>query len=101
MQTELSIVAERQAEICKTFSNPTRILILWVLSEEELSVGEIANAVNASLQNTSHHLRLMKDKGILNSRREGQTIFYAIQDREVVKNLLNKCPNYEKELHFQ
>jgi DNA-binding transcriptional ArsR family regulator len=100
MQTEMSSVAVRQAEICKTFSNPTRILILWVLSEEELSVGEIAHAVNASIQNTSHHLRIMKDKGILNARREGQTIFYAIHDREVVKNLLNKCPDCKKELRF-
>ena len=100
MQTEMSSVAVRQAEICKSFSNPTRILILWVLSEEELSVGEIAHAVNASIQNTSHHLRIMKDKGILNARREGQTIFYAIHDREVVKNLLSKCPDCEKELRF-
>ena len=100
MQTEASIVAERQAEICKIFSNPTRILILWALSEDELSVGEIANIVNASIQNTSHHLRIMKDKGVLNARRQGQTIFYAIQDRELVESLLRKSPNYENELNF-
>lgn len=101
MQTEMSFMAERQAEICKIFSNPTRILILWTLSEDELSVGEIANAVNASIQNTSHHLRIMKDKGILNARRQGQTIFYAIHDREIVQSLLNKCPERSGEIYFE
>ena len=101
MQTEMSYMAERQAEICKIFSNPTRILILWTLSEDALSVGEIANAVNASIQNTSHHLRIMKDKGILNARRQGQTIFYAIHDREIVQSLLNKCPERSGEIYFE
>jgi DNA-binding transcriptional ArsR family regulator len=99
MQTDKIDVAEHQAEICKTFSNPTRILILWTLSEDELSVGEIANAVNASIQNTSHHLRIMKDKGILNARRQGQTIFYAIQNRKIVENLLRKSPEKSGEIY--
>jgi DNA-binding transcriptional ArsR family regulator len=101
MHIDMINLAERQSEICKTFSNPTRILILWTLSDDELSVGEIAHAVNASIQNTSHHLRIMKDKGILNARREGQTIFYAIHDREIVQNLLNKCPETAGEIYFE
>jgi DNA-binding transcriptional ArsR family regulator len=101
MHKDMINLAEQQAEICKTFSNPTRILILWTLSEDELSVGEIANAVNASIQNTSHHLRIMKDRGILNARRQGQTIFYAIQDREIVRSLLNKCPETSGEIYFE
>jgi DNA-binding transcriptional ArsR family regulator len=101
MQTNMINVAEHQAEICKAFSNPTRILILWTLSEEELSVGEIANTVNASIQNTSHHLRIMKDKGILNARRQGQTIFYSIHDREMVESLLEKCPEKSGEIYLE
>jgi DNA-binding transcriptional ArsR family regulator len=101
MHLDMINLAEQQAEICKTFSNPTRILILWTLSEEELSVGEIADAVNASIQNTSHHLRIMKDRGILNARRQGQTIFYAIHDREIVQSLLNKCPETSGEIYFE
>jgi DNA-binding transcriptional ArsR family regulator len=101
MHIDMANLAERQAEICKTFSNPTRILILWILSEEELSVGEIANAVNASTQNTSHHLRIMKDRGILNARRQGQTIFYAIQDREIIQSILDKRPEISGEMYFE
>ena len=59
--------------------------ILWVLAaEKEKSVGEIASAVDSSLQNTSQHLRLMKDKGIVASRREGQTVYYRIERDDLV-----------------
>jgi ArsR family transcriptional regulator len=56
---------------------------LWALETQEKSVGEIADTIGATLQNTSQHLRLMKDKGMLESRREGQTIYYRITDSEL------------------
>ena len=47
-----------------------------------MSVGDIAAAIGATLQNTSQHLRLMKDKKVVQSRREGHTIFYRIADND-------------------
>lgn len=82
MNAEIKQLAARQAAICRVFSNPRRILILWLLVDQERSVGEIALAIDASLQNTSQHLRLMKKRGILDSRREAQTIYYSICDNE-------------------
>lgn len=70
--------AIQQAEICKIFGSPTRILILWSLDGNEMSVSDIAEAIDTSLQNTSQHLRLMKDRGILTSRREGHSTYYRI-----------------------
>lgn len=72
--------AEEQAEICRVFANPTRIMILWAVAEQERSVGEIAQAVEASLQSTSQHLQIMKQKKVLTSRRDGQTIYYRLSD---------------------
>jgi ArsR family transcriptional regulator len=80
MDRELSHQATARAEICSLFGNPTRVLILWTLSEKEHSVGEIAGIVGTSIQNTSQHLRLMRDKGLLVSRREGNTVYYCLQD---------------------
>lgn len=74
----MKALAERQAETCRVFANPTRILILWTLADHEKSVGEIAQAVGASLQSTSQHLRIMKDENILAARREGQMVFYHV-----------------------
>lgn len=71
-------LASEQAEFCRVFAHPRRILILWTLAEREKSVGEIAMAIDASLQNTSQHLRLMREMGILDSRREGQMVFYQV-----------------------
>lgn len=82
---EILALAERQAEICGVFGNANRVLILWALGEQEMSVGEIASAIDCSLQNTSQHLRLMKDKNILASRREGQTIYYRIKHNELME----------------
>jgi DNA-binding transcriptional ArsR family regulator len=82
---EILSLAESQAEICGVFGNANRVLILWALGEREMSVGEIASAIDCSLQNTSQHLRVMKDKDILASRREGQTIYYRIKPNELME----------------
>jgi DNA-binding transcriptional ArsR family regulator len=85
-------LAERQAEICRIFANPTRIQIIWVLANRDLSVGEIAEEVNASLPNTSHHLRFMRDKGILRSHRAGKQVYYRIARPDLVQRLLTTAP---------
>jgi DNA-binding transcriptional ArsR family regulator len=82
MRPELLQSAQNRAELCSVFGNPSRVLILWVLGERELSVGDIASAIECSLQNTSQHLHLMKDKGLLISRREGNTIYYRVNSDE-------------------
>ena len=74
MSENFRTIIEEQAEIHHIFSNPSRLLILWELEAQEMSVGEIAEKIGATLQNTSQHLRLMKDRGILEARREGQTV---------------------------
>ena len=78
MDTRLFNQAQEQAQYCQVFSNARRILILWVLGTDEKSVSDIASEVGASLQNTSQHLRLMRDRGILSSRRDGQAIYYRV-----------------------
>ncbi|MCB8978836.1 MAG: winged helix-turn-helix transcriptional regulator [Ardenticatenaceae bacterium] len=88
MDGELRALAESQAAICSVFANPRRVLIIWTLAEQEKSVSEIAATVGLSLQNTSQHLHLMKEKGVLDSRRDAQTIYYRIAENELAKS----CP---------
>ena len=88
MNVELRAQAVQQADLYRVFSNATRLRILWALVDQELSVGEIATAAETSLQNTSQHLHLMQDKGILASRRESQTVYYRITDNELVKRYI-------------
>jgi len=85
MDAQILEYAKQQAEICKVFGNANRILILWALGSRELSVGDIAEAIDSSLQNTSQHLRLMKDRGILVSRREQNMIYYGVADHTLMQ----------------
>jgi DNA-binding transcriptional ArsR family regulator len=94
MDVEAQEMAARQASVCGIFSNAKRVLILWALMKQEMSVSEIATAIEASLQNTSQHLRLMEDRGILVSYREGQQVYYGIVDHDLMKGcrLLRQAP---------
>jgi len=86
MSQDLRDLVEGQAKLHQIFSNSSRLMILCLLTKQELSVGQIAEQIGATLQNTSQHLRLMKDKGVLTARREGQTIYYQISNTEVGEN---------------
>ena len=86
-KAEFKALAESQAAICSVFANAKRVMILWFLAEQEKSVGETASAIEASLQCTSQHLNMMKQLGILDSRRDGQTIYYHV----VRDDLVERC----------
>jgi DNA-binding transcriptional ArsR family regulator len=85
---EIQELAERQASLCKVFSNSQRILILWFLAEKERTVSEIAEAIGASLPSTSQHLHLMELSNVLQSRRERQNIYYHIANNELLQDCL-------------
>ena len=88
MDPAIKELAHKQASLCSVFGNAQRVLIAWTLGNDEVSVSDIAAQLGISLQNASQHLRLMKDKGILLSRRDGQTIYYRIAEIEI----LEFCP---------
>ena len=88
MDTTTIDLATRQAALCRAVGNSRRLIILWMLSKEELSVNEIAERAGSSLQNVSQHLRLLKKSGLVITRRAGQTIFYQIADHECLRD----CP---------
>ena len=76
MTQNLQVLAQQQADIFNLFSNSRRLLILWLLEEKELSVGDIADSIGATLQNTSQHLRILKDNNLVEARRDGKTVYY-------------------------
>ena len=67
-----------QADICQTLANPKRLQILNLLKEEELSVGAMVKAMGVAKANLSQHLSVMRQKGIVATRREGTTIYYRL-----------------------
>lgn len=71
----------------KAISHPLRLKILCVLDNDEMSVQEILNTVGTTQSNVSQHLCLLKDKGIVRSRKEANRVFYSL-DNETVKKIL-------------
>ena len=77
---------ERAANMIKAISHPMRLAILGYLGEEnQLSVTEIHNLLKIEQSTTSHHLGILKDKGILASVRKGKNTLYYLKK----KNLSN------------
>lgn len=68
----------------KLLSEPMRLKILRVLCENERTVQEIVNAVQASQANISKHLALMHDNGVVNRRKEGLKCYYRIADDSII-----------------
>lgn len=79
---------EIAANMMKAIANPMRLAILGHLSEgEEFTVTEIHRLVKIEQSTASHHLGILKDKGILHSRREGKNTYYSIKNKNL-KNLV-------------
>ncbi len=76
---------EMHAEMCKVFSNPTRLEILNLLREEEMTVTALMEKTKLSQANISQHLAIMKSKGIVASRRDGKNIHYRIAYPKIIK----------------
>ena len=73
------------AEMCKVFSNPTRLEILNLLRDKELSVTELIKKTKLSQANISQHLSIMKSKGIVTSSRNGKNIYYKLTNQKIIK----------------
>jgi DNA-binding transcriptional ArsR family regulator len=71
------------ADFCKTLSDASRLLIINELAGEELSVNELAARLGLHQSNTSKHLAMMKDHGLVNARREGSTVYYSLSDPRI------------------
>ena len=74
------------AEMCKVFSNPTRLEILDLLRDKELSVTELIEKTKLSQANISQHLSIMKSKGIVSSNRRGKNIYYKLTHPKIIKS---------------
>ncbi|MCW4029223.1 MAG: metalloregulator ArsR/SmtB family transcription factor [Candidatus Bathyarchaeota archaeon] len=72
-----------QAEISKTLANPVRLAILHTLRDGEKSVNELADIIGIGQSNLSQHLALMRQNGIVKTRKQGTSIFYSVTDPKI------------------
>lgn len=76
---------ELHARVCKAIADPKRLLIINVLRDGELSVGELSDALGVSQSNASQHLAFLRDRDIVETRREGTTVYYRLRSPKIVQ----------------
>ena len=93
------------SDIFRQLGDPSRIRIFWLLCHCEECVVNIADMVDMSSPAVSHHLRVLKDSGLLDSRRDGREVYYRAADapqsrllHEMIEQVMDvACPQWREE----
>jgi ArsR family transcriptional regulator len=76
---------DRASRSLKAMSHPLRLKILCTLGDEEISVQDIVESVGTSQSNISQHLAILRDKGILASRKDANRVYYRVSDSRTLR----------------
>ncbi len=87
MALELEEHTEKASALLKALANEKRLMIVCILCKGEKNVGELEQFIGLSQSALSQHLARLRRDGIVDTRREAQTIYYSIKDGSVPKLL--------------
>ncbi len=86
--------AKELSIVLSSVSNPTRFLIMCLLSEKEMYVGQLIDELGTSKGNISQHLRILTDRGLIINRKEGNRVYYSVKhgkEKELIIKLRKFC----------
>ena len=75
------------AQVCAGLADPNRILILYSLYEKSCSVNELAEALDLTQPTTSRHLQILRERNLVSAQRDGQQVFYSLNDHRIIDAL--------------
>jgi ArsR family transcriptional regulator len=75
------------SQLCAGLADPKRILILYMLSESKLNVTELAEALEMPQPTVSRHLKMLRERGLVDYNRDGTSVYYSISDQRIIKAL--------------
>ncbi len=75
------------AGICSALADPRRILILYTLNDKPSNVSDIAEALGISQPTASRHLNLLRERGLVTAKREGQSVVNTLADDRIIQAL--------------
>jgi len=82
---DLQPVYRMHAELCKALANEHRQALLHAIGEGEKCVGDLATEIGISVHNVSQHLRVLKERRLVASRKEGQTVYYHVTNMKFIQ----------------
>jgi DNA-binding transcriptional ArsR family regulator len=80
-------ITQLHADICSGLADPKRILILYSLAEQPHNVSEVAQEVGISQPAASRHLNILRERGMVTSSRDGQSVVYMLADDRIIEAL--------------
>lgn len=80
-------IIQLEADFCAALSDPTRIFILYALNEKPLNVTELTNELSIPQPTTSRHLKVLRERGLVYTERQGTVIIYHLTDQRVIQAL--------------
>lgn len=86
-QTLAQEVSQMEADLCSAFADPTRILILYALDEKPCNVGDLATELQIPQPSVSRHLKVLRDRGLVNGVRQGTNVQYHLVDKRLIQAL--------------
>lgn len=70
---------ELTATLCKAVNDPKRLLLLHLLGQQPMTVGELADGIDAPQSNTSQHLAILRENGLVDTDRRGSHVVYSLR----------------------
>ena len=80
-------VSRLHADICSALADPNRILVIYAISEQPRSVNELSEVLGISQPATSRNLKVLRDRGLVYTVRQGATLEYHLTDQRLVEAL--------------
>ncbi len=80
-------ISELEADFCSALSDPTRLLMLYALSDGPHNVTDLANELSIIQPTASRHLKILRDRGLVYTVRQGTTVTYFLSDPRLIQAL--------------
>ena len=80
-------ITQLEANFCAALSDPNRLLILYALNEKPLNVTELTNELGLSQPTMSRHLKVLRERGLVQTVRTGTVITYHLTDPRLIQAL--------------
>jgi DNA-binding transcriptional ArsR family regulator len=80
-------VTHLHAEVCSALADPSRILILYALSEKDYTVSDLVAALGQPQPTISRHLKVLRDRNLVTAVRQGMNVEYHLADRRLIEAL--------------
>ncbi|MGQ9467691.1 MAG: ArsR/SmtB family transcription factor [Anaerolineae bacterium] len=80
-------IAFLHAQVCQGLADPKRILLLYALAEGPRRVTELAEALELPQPTVSHHLKILRERGLVTAEQERTAVYYTLADERVIQAL--------------